>query len=1289
MTAERWARIQELFQLALECEPQRRAACLEAACAGDESLRREVESLLSSEPRAHDHLNAAINAAMDAYSQASTLSSAPTASIASPATVLEEQDFAGTQRFSIQRRLGAGGFGTVYQAYDNEQNTVVALKTLRHLDAQSLVEFKREFRALADISHPNLVTLYELISDGEQCFFTMELVEGLNFREFAGDRVRLREVVKQLAQGVSALHAAGKLHRDLKPSNVLVTTEGRLVILDFGLITDTITHDPHDSLRIAGTPGYMSPEQRVGLPLTEASDWYSVGIMMYEALMGHLPSKTEPDPAADPELMSSVPQDLSDLCMGLLHRDPRSRPSGAEVRRRLGIRAADLAGIAQRNAPFVGREDHLRALAGALESTKTGRAVAVYIHGGSGVGKTALAQRFLQGIQRTDDVVVLTGRCYDRESVPYKAIDSLVDALSAYLRKFPQERLYELMPDMSVLARMFPVLRGLAAADGVAGDQSAADPQEQRRRGFAALRELLARLARRRPVILFIDDLQWGDSDSAGLIAELLRPPDAPALLMIGCYRTEDAGYSPFLQTLSSLQAGTSTGSPAHLELTDLTPAEARELAVSLLGAAEVAPSVGADGVARHSGGNPFFISELARYAKSQRELPQPISMDAPTLDDLVKVRLSALPEPARRFLELITVAGQPLEFSTARRAFEGLADDSAALAVLRAGRMIRVRSTKHGHEIETYHDRIRETVAAGLPAGTSRDLHGRVARALETAERSVPEQVAIHYAAAGCNQEARLYAIQAADQASAALAFDSAARFYRMAIDLLPADSGRLALQRKLGDALSSAGRGAEAAEAYLTAAELEGSAMEALEDRRNAARQYLISGRIDEGRTVIQALLNAIGMKLAQTPRRALISMLLGRARINLSRLRYQERAAGESTPADLIRIDTCWSVAQGLGFVDTIHAADFQARHILLALRAGDRYRVARALAIEAAYHALAGGRRSARTSQALQAAAELSRRCDDPHALAFTTLIEGMCAFLEGRWKSAQQQLARAETILLDRCIGAAWELATARLMWCASSFFLGELAELGRRLPSFLADADARGDLYQATALRTRIGHAGPLAADEPGQARPIVSGAIAKWSVQGFHTQHWWNLIAQSEISLYQDRGLDAWESMTRDWPAVKRAMLLRIQYILIESLCHRASSALAAAADSRSNAARRKALLHAADRDAASMDGEKVPWARALAGLIRAGSAATLGNHEAAANLCQSAEAALESTDMRLYAAVARRRRGQLIRGDEGDALMRSADLWMTGQGIRNPERMTRMLAPGAWGAH
>lgn len=192
--------------------------------------------------------------------------------------MLVEADFQGTERFSIRCRLGAGAFGVVYEAFDRERGAAVALKTLRPGNVDALYRLKREFRALADITHPNLATLYELLTHEEQWFFTMELVEGTNFLQYvraqhaasaaplsAGgpgstvsetpadsaprpseaastapsfDAGRLRTALRQVVSGVAALHDAGKLHRDIKPSNVLVTREGRVVLLDFGLVTE-------------------------------------------------------------------------------------------------------------------------------------------------------------------------------------------------------------------------------------------------------------------------------------------------------------------------------------------------------------------------------------------------------------------------------------------------------------------------------------------------------------------------------------------------------------------------------------------------------------------------------------------------------------------------------------------------------------------------------------------------------------------------------------------------------------------------------------------------------------------------------------------------------------------------------------------------------------------------------------------------------------------------------------------------------------------------------------------
>ena len=258
--------------------------------------------------------------------------------------------------YEIQEELGRGGMGIVYRAYHRQRDQVVALKTLQGMDAGALYRFKQEFRTLAGVTHPNLVRLYDLISDGRCWFFTMEFVPGTDFRSYVRPadsegyfhEGRLRESLRQLVEGIAALHEAGKLHRDIKPRNVLVTTGGRVVLLDFGLAAELDQGGLHQSTEyhLLGTLAYMSPEQAAAGPVSTASDWYNLGAMLYETLTGRFPFQgnalevlraKQHDRVAPPsQVAPGIPPDLDRLCVALLECDAQARPSGPEILGQLG-----------------------------------------------------------------------------------------------------------------------------------------------------------------------------------------------------------------------------------------------------------------------------------------------------------------------------------------------------------------------------------------------------------------------------------------------------------------------------------------------------------------------------------------------------------------------------------------------------------------------------------------------------------------------------------------------------------------------------------------------------------------------------------------------------------------------------------------------------------------------------------------------------------------------------------------------------------------------------------------
>jgi tetratricopeptide (TPR) repeat protein len=1181
----------------------------------------------------------------------------------------------GAERFHFVRLIGEGVTSRVFEVIDRHNGGRFALKRLRHerLSPDRVARFKDEFRALERTAHPNLAKVYELIADEHGLALLMELVEGDDFLRYvrpdsrsAGTPLRttgpydpqhtpeaetesvggtlcverLRDALVQLVRGLRALHATGKIHSDIKPEHVRVTPEGRVVIVDFGLLTEAVRED-----HWRGTPTFMAPEQFAGI-YTEAVDWYATGMLLYAALSDRLELTSSPSamsyarsfaPPLNPLVHSPhLPHDLVELAMRLVEPQPERRPTGRQLETILGLTEGEP--TAPSDTAFVGRGPELARLRAALQATQSGAVRIVHVHGEAGIGKTSLVHGFARQVREAGGVV-LHGACYHDASVSYKGLDTITDrvAASAARQEVPISE-----EDRAVLGRMFPVFLD-GPAEAAAADVER-DPALLRLRAVAAYRRLLSCLARGRSLVLCIDDIQWSDRESLDLLSEIVQVHSPHGILLVLGYRSHPDTVSAQVQHARRVL-------PCDEELA-LGPLDRRAL-YALVESRVDLPSTELDRLIEESGGNPFFMGELVRARSGG------MAHRVPTLEIAISRRLAGLEPNHRVYLELVSVAGRPLDERVLRSALRMTHDETLDMRrALVAASFLRWADDR-AHAVQPYHDRVREQLLHELSPERVRALHGTLAAAYEAQRTSDAEILALHYRAAGNDAKARTYAERAGDAALSTLAFDHAAQLFADALAVARGDDAHR-LRLKQAKALSMAGRPAEAAGAFESALQLRPNDLDLMMSQGD---ELLKAGQIEQGLDLLRRVANDLGEHIPKSRIWAALRVLWNW--VLSSRLTVRVVPDHEISEQEKRRLLFCMTIVRQLVWIDYLGSVLFCLRHMLLAYQTGSRTDIIQALAHKASFLSSISLPKAERMLVQANALMTPSDPAVIRGVLRFT-LAAGI-EFAYGRWDAAAVTFDESLEILRENAaLRRHWNIAFCQCGIIENLRMRGAVFEIRRRLQVFRAEA--RGHRTLEAFLLLRGGLTDALCADTPEKASQMVDEIMAAWPTKPVRMPLYFGTVARIEIELYRGNVAAAWQAVPLSWQLMRKVGLNQNAYYFQLQLALEARAALAHGA------------WDAVARCVRKLRRSRHAWARALGVAFQGCLLARHGASPQAQEVLAQAAHDIDESGLALYAAAARFRLASLTSNRDAE---RAALHELNMRGASAPERLARSLLP------
>ena len=1235
-----------------------------------------------------------------------------------------ESNFEPPPRFKDSKSIGHGGMGVVYSAFDQTTSETVAIKVAKSLGGNS-ESIKREFRTLAKIRHPNLVVLKELHQFNGRVFFSMEFIRGERFNSesvnhrttgkpwLPNELADLCDRLHQLVDGIDFLHRSGFAHCDVKPSNILVTSSGRVVVLDLGLAQSIHRQRRRQTHCLGGTSAYMSPEQASGEPPQPASDWFAFGVVMFETLFGYRPFQGSLvdilfdklagnviAPASQSE--TGIPESLLKLCNNLLSPAPSRRPKVEEIRWCLKLHANQSSASFKPPVPqtrFFGRKKELESLDRALvDSSNASGPTLLLVEGESGIGKTQLIQKFLKKHRCSPDTIVLSGRCYENERIPYKAIDAVVSELATQWRLLESDFVsVELINSISSVFSGFSksVCESSFLSEGARVPTTAAD-------GLQAV--LAAFLSERKRVVIFIDDIQWADTDSGRLLCKIIT---GIPLLLICSHRPMEFPNKFFehLRENFSKAAG-STQNCRQIKVSPFNDHDAEQLLCRDfpgLSKQVLGKAIGA------SEGVPMFLTSLAHQLCTM-----PVEqIESNTLD-----WTRDLEPQAKRLLDLVCASGYPLPQAIALEAADVSHDMEASVSALSARQLVTLTQLDGEVLLSPFHDMIRETTYAKLDAAEKKVVHSAIATVCEIRKDIPPARLAFHFGEAGQQEKCCHYSILSGDVAANSQAFAESVRAYREALDgFVGADEQKRDLKQKLASSLARLGRAGDAGDLYMELTSFQdGKSAHFLQA---AAYQYCVAGRIEDSMHGFNRLLQPWGYSTFESETSALWRLVFLRLKLRIPELKntlgnwlafYQPRSKGmrgsnNTTAADSVKIDgtannervprqqhdqveairttqlcdLLWDVGNALSAsaFENVQAALFVNYSLQVAIRQNDKVRTLRAKILWAAHEAAIGSRKEKSIRERLNSMDTVT--IENNAYLAGTHLkAKGFLAMCNGIWDEAASYFAAADDYLREHCADSHEEIGAVQLWGMVALQYSGQVKSTFSRYQELLASPANRDHRLNISNLMSFFSPFVCLVKDRPSEALSSVDEAMKMWPVDKLYIQHIRAVFGRAEVFLYTGDYRQASDRVEKLWEMYARSSYRHVQLtrVLISELRGRC-------AVNRFESSEGQTAERVARQTIKNLEREKATWAHPMAQRVQANIELKKQNFEAAKIALLAARDGFERCKMRLDRNTAEAKLCE-VSGVLETERFKLVESWFESQEIENPQALIGMHFPG-----